>query len=251
MPKTNTYFVSDFHLGVPTYEKSLEREKLLVSWLNDIKDDAKEIYLMGDVFDFWFEYKTVVPKGYVRLFGKLVELTDAGIPIYLFRGNHDMWAFDYMEKEVGLELHRAPMIKEINNKRFYIAHGDGLGPGDYGYKFLKKIFEFKFNQWLFRWLHPDLSIKIALFWSRRSRYANISKELDKQFNPDTERLYLFAKNKIYNGEPIDYFIFGHRHIPVDLPIGDKARYVNLGDWIIHFSYAIFDGENLRLEYYKK
>ena len=244
------YFVSDFHLGVPTYEKSLVREKLLVKWLDEIKTDADEIYLMGDVFDFWFEYKTVVPRGYVRLFGKLVELTDAGIPIHLFRGNHDMWAFDYMEKEVGLQLHREPVVKDFNGKKFFIAHGDGLGPGDYGYKFLKKVFEFKPNQWLFRWFHPDFSIKMALFWSRKSRYANQAKELDKKFDPNTERLYLFAKNKIENGEQIDYFIFGHRHIPVLLPVGEQSTYINLGDWIVNFSYAVFDGEKVELKFFK-
>ena len=160
------YFASDFHLGIPDHDSSMKREVKLVRWLDEIRKDASEIYLMGDIFDFWFEYKTAIPKGYARLLGKLAEITDAGIPVHLFRGNHDMWAFHYLQEELHIQLHRAPELKQFGSKQFYLAHGDGLGPGDHGYKFLKKVFACRFNQWLFRWLHPDLGIRMALFWSR-------------------------------------------------------------------------------------
>ena len=245
--RKNIYFASDFHLGIPSHEKSLVREKLIVKWLDEIKHNAKEIYLMGDIFDFWFEYSTVVPKGFVRLFGKLIELTDAGISVFLYKGNHDMWAFDYFEKELNIKMFRNPEIKVIHGKRFYLAHGDGLGSGDLGYKFIKKVFESRINQALFKWIHPDLSIKMALFWSRKSRYANVSKELDKEFIPQNERLYKYAEEILNKGEKIDYFIFGHRHIPTNLLIGNSSRYVNLGDWIVNFTYAVFDGDILEVK----
>ena len=170
------YFVSDFHFGVPDTENSRKREDLFVRWLDSIKMDAEEIFLMGDLFDFWFEYKTVVPRGYTRLLGKLAEISDSGIKIHLFRGNHDMWAFDYLNKELQIEIHRDPEIKVFNNKVFYLAHGDGLGPGDRGYKFIKKVFQCRINQWLFRWIHPDIGIHLGLFWSKKSRYANQNRE---------------------------------------------------------------------------
>jgi UDP-2,3-diacylglucosamine hydrolase len=245
------YFASDFHLGIPDHASSLKRERLLVQWLEYIRADASEIFLMGDVFDFWFEYKTVIPKGFARLFGKLAEITDQGIPVFLFRGNHDIWAFDYFSKELGVQLKRKPVLREWNGKRFFLAHGDGLGPGDNGYKFLKKVFEFRLNQSLFNWLHPDIGTRIALYFSRKSRYANVArdkKELEESGKIDLsdERLFEFSRHYLTQDPSIDYFIFGHRHIAIKLKINDKATFVNLGDWITNFSFAEFDGETLGL-----
>lgn len=245
------YFASDFHLGIPDHASSLKRERLLVAWLEYIRVDATEIFLMGDVFDFWFEYKTVIPKGFARLFGKLAEITDQGIPVFLFRGNHDIWAFHYFSTELGVQLKREPVIREWNGKRFFLAHGDGLGPGDNGYKFLKKVFEFKPNQWLFNWLHPDIGTRLALYLSRKSRYANIArdkKELQETGKIDLsdERLFEFSRHHLTENPSIDYFIFGHRHIAITIEINEKATFVNLGDWITNFSYAEFDGEKLGL-----
>jgi UDP-2,3-diacylglucosamine hydrolase len=246
------YFASDFHLGVPTYQKSLQREKLLVNWLNKIKNDAAEIYLMGDIFDFWFEYKTVVPKGFVRLLGKLAEIRDSGIPVHLFKGNHDLWAFDYLQHEVGLQLHSGKLITTFGNKTFFLAHGDGLGPGDTGYKILKKVFENKINQWLFRWLHPDIGTRMGLYFSRKSRYANENREA-RDGNPEfeDEMLYRYCVKKSAELPQIDYFIFGHRHLAADARINNKTRLIILGDWISYFSYAVFDGDELHLKYFNE
>lgn len=243
------FFASDFHLGVPDHESSLKREKKLVSWLESIRYKAAEIFLMGDVFDFWFEYKTVVPKGYVRLLGKLAEITDSGIPVHIFRGNHDIWAFDYLQKEAGISLHRNPQVREFYGRRFYLAHGDGLGPGDNGYKFLKKVFENRFNQWLFRWLHPDIGTRMGLYFSHKSRIANVAREEKSNFQivPEEEMLYYYCQSLIKAGEQHDYYIFGHRHIPLDYPLNEKSRMVILGDWVTNFTYAVFDGEKLELK----
>ncbi len=243
------FFASDFHLGVPDHESSLKREKKLVSWLESIRYKAAEIFLMGDVFDFWFEYKTVVPKGYVRLLGKLAEITDSGIPVHIFRGNHDIWAFDYLQKEAGISLHRNPQVREFYGRRLYLAHGDGLGPGDNGYKFLKKVFENRFNQWLFRWLHPDIGTRMGLYFSHKSRIANVAREEKSNFQivPEEEMLYHYCQSLIKAGEQHDYYIFGHRHIPLDYPLNEKSRMVILGDWVTNFTYAVFDGEKLELK----
>jgi UDP-2,3-diacylglucosamine hydrolase len=245
----NIYFASDFHLGVPDYAHSLEREHHLVAWLDSITDDVSELFLMGDVFDFWFEYKTVVPKGYVRLLGKLAAMADSGIRIHLFKGNHDLWAFNYLEKEIGIQLHRKPEILEFSGKKFFLAHGDGLGPGDNGYKFIKSIFENRFNQFLFKWLHPDIGFQMGLFFSRRSRIANIARErrADYKLEIEKEMLYTFSKETSEQNPTIDYFVFGHRHVPVDVALSDKTRLILLGDWITNFTYAKFDGNQLLLE----
>jgi UDP-2,3-diacylglucosamine hydrolase len=246
------YFASDFHFGIPDHARSLEREKLFIKWLDEVKDDASQIFLMGDIFDFWFEYKTVVPKGFVRLLGKLAEITDAGIPVSLFRGNHDVWAFNYMEKELNIKLYRDPEVMEFSGKKFYLAHGDGLGPGDHGYKFLKKVFACRFNQWLFRWLHPDLGAKMSLFFSKRSRLANVAKEGKKDVtnNIKNEMLYKYTEEMIKQQPDIDFFIFGHRHLPTQVSMSDSAELVILGDWISNFTYAVFDGEKLELRRYE-
>jgi UDP-2,3-diacylglucosamine hydrolase len=242
------YFASDFHLGIPDDEQSKVREKTIVRWLDEIKNDAEELYLMGDVFDFWFEYKTVVPRGYVRLLGKLAELSDAGIKLHYFTGNHDMWIFEYLPKEIGAALYRKPVQREINGKKFFLGHGDGLGPGDKGYKFIKKVFSNKFSQWLFARLHPNLGIGMANYWSMKSRITTQLEE-EKFLGDDKEWLVLFSKG-ILAKEHFDYLIFGHRHLPLDIKI-NSSRYINLGDWFRHNSYAVFDGENLELRYYEK
>lgn len=252
MTKTGKiYFASDFHLGVPDQQRSFEREKRLVRWLDQIKADASEIYLMGDVFDFWFEYSTVIQKGYVRLLGKLAEITDSGIAVHVYRGNHDVWAFDYLQKEIGIVLHRNPEIHLFGGKTFFLAHGDGLGPGDTGYKILKRVFELKLNQFLFKWIHPDLGTRLGLFFSRRSRIANIAREQknDFRFEIEKEMLYAFCQSELAKNGQIDYFVFGHRHIPFVHSLNDKTNMVILGDWVTNFSYAVFDGVSLELQYF--
>ncbi len=240
--KNKAYFISDFHLGIPDHDTSLEREKLLVKWLDIAWKDASEIFLMGDIFDFWFEYKTVVPKGYVRFLGKLAEIADSGVPVHVFRGNHDLWAFDYLEKEIGVKLYRKPIIREMYGKVIYLAHGDGLGPGDHSYKFLKRIFEFRPNQFLFSWLHPDMGTAMGNYFSRRSRLAkiNYAETQDQYFEHDKEILFHYAQKKALQHPEIDFFIFGHRHIPLQIPVTDKANLVVLGDWLFHFTYGVFE-----------
>lgn len=247
------YFASDFHFGIPDHDGSLEREKLFVRWLDEVKTDAAHIFLMGDIFDFWFEYRTVVPKGFVRLLGKLAGITDAGIPVSLFRGNHDVWAFDYFEKELNIKLYRRPEIMEFSGKKFYLAHGDGLGPGDNGYKFLKKVFACPVNQWLFSWLHPDLGARMGLYFSKKSRLANIAKEgkKDATNNLKNEMLYQYAAGMSEKHPEVDFFIFGHRHLPTQVRLNDSTELVILGDWITNFTYAVFDGEKLLLKQYEQ
>lgn len=237
------YFASDFHLGIPNPQSSLEREKKLVQWLDEISTDASEIFLVGDLFDFWFEYKHAVPKGFTRFLGALSRLSDQGIPVHIFTGNHDMWIFDYLPKETGVKVHREPIVREWNGKRFYIGHGDGLGPGDHGYKFIKKVFESKICQWLFARLHPNFGIGLANFWSRTSRKSSIEK--DRVFlGEENEWLVVYCKEQLLR-EHYDYFVFGHRHLPLDIQLTATSRYVNLGDWIQHYTYAWFDGRELR------
>ena len=243
------YFISDSHLGVPDYESSLLREKLMVKWLDEVKKDAKEIFLLGDIFDFWFEYKTVVPKGYVRLLGKLAEISDAGIKLNYFTGNHDMWIYDYFEKELNASIFKEPIQRTYGNLKFYIGHGDGLGPDDHGYKFIKKVFSNRFNQWLFARLHPNFGIGLALYFSRKSRIANGN--TDEVFlGVEKERLIVYAK-EILQKEDFDFFIFGHRHLPLDIKIAENSRYLNIGDWVKNYSYIVFDGEKLELKYFSK
>lgn len=239
------YFASDFHLGVPDKETSKSREKLLVKWLGSIADSAEEIYLVGDLFDFWYEYKTVVPKGFVRFQAKLAELCDKGISIHVFTGNHDMWMFNYFEEELGVQMHREPISREWNGKKFYIGHGDGLGPGDYSYKFIKMVFANPLCIWLFKWLHPDIGIGLANFWSGRSRASN--SESDKTYYGDDNEWLLQYSKTLLKEEHFDYFIFGHRHLVLDKPIGESSRYINLGAWFEEPHFAVWDGENLTLE----
>ncbi|MCI4649371.1 UDP-2,3-diacylglucosamine diphosphatase [Phaeodactylibacter sp.] len=243
------YFASDFHLGIDGRLTSGEREKQIVRWLEHIRGDAAAIYLVGDVFDFWFEYTTVVPKGHVRLLGKLAELRDQGIPIYFFTGNHDMWVFRYFEEELDIPTYRKPIRREIMGKQFLIGHGDGLGPGDYGYKRIKKVFANPACQWLFERLHPNFGIGLANFWSQRSRAADHPEEKDF-LGEDREWLITYANRKLET-EPIDYFVFGHRHLPIEYTLKNGySRYVNLGEWLFSNSYAVFDGDSVNLAFFE-
>ncbi|MEL6969157.1 MAG: UDP-2,3-diacylglucosamine diphosphatase [Bacteroidota bacterium] len=244
-----TYFASDFHLGIDGRLSSQERERQLVRWLDMVQQDADAIYLVGDLFDFWFEYKTAVPKGYIRLLGKLAAIRDAGIPIYLFTGNHDMWMFDYLEKELDAPIYRKPVIHEIYGKTFFIGHGDGLGPGDHGYKLLKKVFANPVCQWLFARLHPNFGIWLAQFFSGKSRAANHDE--DQFYGDENEWLLQYSCRKSEQLPQVDYFVFGHRHLPIDygLPNG-RSRYINLGEWVNFNSYAVFDGASLELKFYE-
>lgn len=248
LAKKKIYFASDFHLGVPNYKKSREREDSIIRWLEMIRHDAQEIYLVGDLFDFWFEYKSVIPKGFIRLQGKIAEITDSGIPVYFFTGNHDMWMFNYFEKELGIAMYRSPVKREYNGKKFYIGHGDGLGPGDYSYKLLKRIFASSICQWFFGWLHPTIGMWIANRWSKSSRAASDKKE--KFLGEENEWLAIYSK-EILKQEHFDYFIFGHRHLPLDIRLNEKSRYINLGEWMHANSYAVFDGHELKLCYFEK
>ena len=242
------YFSSDNHLGAPTPETSLPREKKFVAWLDEVKHDAAAIFLLGDLFDFWFEYKTVVPKGFVRVLGKLAEISDSGIPIYFFVGNHDLWMHDYFEKELNIPVFHKPQEFIFNNKVFLIGHGDGLGPGDKGYKRMKKVFVNPFSKWLFRWFHPDLGVRLAQYLSVKNKL--ISGDDDVKFlGEDNEWLVQYAKRKL-ESKHYDYFVFGHRHLPMTVTLNEKSQYINLGDWIHYYTYGIFDGEKLTLEEYK-
>ncbi len=249
MPKNKkVYFISDSHLGVPDRERSLVREHLLVQWLEEHHKDAQAIFLLGDIFDFWFEYKHVVPKGYVRLLGKIGTITDRGIPVHFFRGNHDMWAFDYFEKELGVIMHSKPFETELFDKKFLIGHGDGLGPGDSSYKMLKAFFSCRIAQKLFSFLHPGFGVSLARFFSKRSRLAN-RKHPEVFKGNDNEQLLHYCKSLLQH-KKIDFFVFGHRHLPLNIEIEPGIFYINTGDWYSDFSYAEFDGKTMSLKYFK-
>ncbi|KIC89687.1 UDP-2,3-diacylglucosamine diphosphatase [Flavihumibacter sp. ZG627] len=242
------YFLSDFHLGAPDHASSLVREKKIVRFLDSISHDAAMILIVGDLFDFWYEYKSVVPKGYVRLLGKLAWLTDNGIPVHFFVGNHDMWMNGYFEKELGIPVYFEEKDYEINGKKFLVGHGDGLGPGDRGYKFIKKVFRNPVCQWFFGILHPTMGIGLANFLSRRSRAA--TGQTDEKFlGEDNEWLIIYCK-EILQKKNYDYFVFGHRHLPLDVKLEGGSRYINLGDWLRYNTYAIFDGNELTLKTYE-
>jgi UDP-2,3-diacylglucosamine hydrolase len=246
-PGKKIFFLSDFHLGVPDAQSSLEREKLIVRFLDEIQSEAHTIFIVGDMFDFWYEYRKVVPKGYVRLLGKIAELTDAGIAIHFFVGNHDMWMKDYFEKELNVPVYFEPLQFLFNEKFFLIGHGDGVGPGDHGYKRLKKVFRNPFCQWLFGILPPAVGIGLANYSSRRSRAATGQSE-EQFLGEDKEWLLIYCKEAIQQ-KNIDFFIFGHRHLPIDYRLNNGSRYINLGDWINYFTYAVFDGADVKLKSY--
>ena len=245
--RNKLYFASDIHLGAISYTTSREREDRLIRWLDMIQADAAEIFLMGDVFDFWFEYKTVVPKGYIRFLGKLAQLADSGIKIYMFKGNHDMWMFDYFPKEFDATIVSDELEIERNGKKFYLHHGDGLGPGDTKYKILKKFFRSSFCQWLFARIHPNLGVGVANYWSAHSRIAG---EKDEKLKPGQYEWLVTFCNGLLKTQYFDYLIFGHRHKTMDVMLNEKSRYVNLGEWVNTFSYAEFDGQELHLKHFE-
>lgn len=220
---------------------------LFAKWLDEIKTDATQLYLLGDIFDFWFEYKKVVPRGFTRILGRIADLADSGVEVHFFTGNHDLWAFDYLSEELGVTIHKNEIIKEIDGKKFFLAHGDGLDADDKGYIFLKKIFTNKTMQWLFSRLHPNFAFNIAHNWSKSSRLAKIN--IKEEFDINKEGMYKFAAD-ILKTEPIDYFVFGHRHLKKNVGIGESSRFVLLGDWIKNFSYGVFDGEKFESKRYK-
>ncbi len=231
------YFASDQHLGAQTPKASLPREKKFVAWLDTIKEDAGTIFLLGDLFDFWFEYKTVVPKGFVRVLGKLAELKDAGIDIYFFVGNHDLWMRDYFQKELNIPVFHKPQEFDINGKIFLIGHGDGLGPNDHGYKRMKKVFTFPFFKWLFRWLHPDIGVRLGHYFSVKNKL--ISGDEDARFlGEEDEWLAQYCRKKLTE-KHYDFFVFGHRHLPLEIELNNNSTYINLGDWIQYFTYGEF------------
>jgi UDP-2,3-diacylglucosamine hydrolase len=242
------FFASDFHLGVPDHASSLIRERNIIEWLDSIKHEAHSIYLLGDIFDFWFEYKFTIPKGFIRLLGKLAELRDAGIPIFFFTGNHDMWMFDYFPKELGIPVYREPHLLEVQGKKLLIGHGDGLGPGDKTYKVLKRFFNSSVCQWLFARLHPNLGITIANAWSRKSRITNLKRE-EKFERQEAEFLWVYCSGveKITHH---DFYIFGHRHLPLSLKIGDQSTYINVGEWVHFKTFGVFDGTKVDLKEFK-
>lgn len=244
-PGKKIYFASDFHLGTPDADDSLKRERRIVAWLQAIRHDAHAIFLLGDIFDFWFEYTHAIPKGFIRLQGKLAELRDEGIPIAFFTGNHDMWMFDYFPKELGIPIYRKPQVLQVGQHRLLIGHGDGLGPGDGVYKIQKKFFDSALCQWLFARIHPNLGIRIARYWSRKSRINNTKKE--EKFSGEESEFLLTYCREFEKKQHHDYYVFGHRHLPLDLAVSSNSRYINLGEWVNFGTYAEYDGTDMKLK----
>ena len=241
------YFTSDHHFGAPSKKASKPREEKFVAWLDKIKKDAEVLFILGDLFDFWFEYKQVIPKGFTRVLGKLAELSDHGIEIHFFAGNHDMWMRNYFEEEFSIVVYNKPQEFELNEKLFFIGHGDGLGPHDIGYKRLKKVFSNSFFKWLYRWIHPDFGVRFAQYLSLKNKLISGNNDLKFKGN-ESEWLTQYARRKLEHRH-YDYFLFGHRHLPLEVPLNQKSTYFNLGDWITHFSYGVFDGREFKLEKY--
>lgn len=242
-PQKKVYFASDFHLGIPNAEKSREREKLIIRWLSEIEKDAQIIYLLGDIFDVWFEYKRVVPKGFVRILAKLAQMVEDGIQIEVFTGNHDLWMQDYFVTELDIPVHFSPIEREIGTKKFELGHGDGLGPGDKGYKFLKSVLNAKWAQRLYRLVNPNIGLAIASWFSHRGEKHG--EDYREEYTGDeNEYLVQYAMSKMDSG--IDYFIFGHRHLAIDYHLPNGSRYINTGDWISGQTYAVFDGDECNL-----
>jgi UDP-2,3-diacylglucosamine hydrolase len=244
------FFASDFHLGAPNFETSRARELQIVKWLESIKDQACAVFLVGDIFDFWFEYASAIPRGYVRVLGKIAEIADAGVPVYFFTGNHDMWMYDYFPKELGVTVFKNPQIFEINGQRLFIGHGDGLGPGDYFYKFLKQVFRNPLCQWLFARLHPNFGIGLASFLSRRSRARNLKKQPKEVFLGEEKEWLIQYCQQTEAKSHFDYYIFGHRHLPLAYPINEKSLYINLGEWFSAYTYAVWEAGKMELRYWE-
>ncbi len=244
----NVYFASDFHLGTPTPAKSRAREIKIIRWLDSVKENASAIFLLGDLFDFWYEYKKVIPKGFARFQGKLAEITDSGIPIIVFSGNHDMWMNDYLSNELGVSIYHEPAELHVGTTKLLVGHGDGLGPGDAKYKALKKMFKSKVARWAFSRIHPNFSLSLGHAWSKKSRingsdFENISFE-------EKEHLYQYCL-QIEKTIHHDYYIFGHRHLHLDMKVGNSSRYINLGEWVNHSRYAVLANSTLELIDFEK
>ena len=248
MENKKIYFASDQHFGAPTKELSKPREARFLQWLQHIEKDCEVLFLLGDLFDFWFEYKTVVPKGFVRVLGKLAEIKDSGIPIYFFVGNHDLWMGDYFQKELNIPVYHDNQEFTFNGKTFLIGHGDGKGPGDMGYKRMKKVFTNPFSKWLFRWLHPDIGVKLAQYLSVKNKLISGAEDV-KYLGEDNEWLVQYCKRKLET-KHYDFFVFGHRHLPLNIDLKENSKYINLGDWIGYFTYGVFDGEKMELKEFK-
>ena len=249
MNNKKIYFASDQHFGAPNYEESLKREKSFVRWLEMAEKDAEHIFLLGDLFDFWFEYKSVVPRGYTRVLGKIAEITDKGIPVTFFVGNHDLWMWDYFEIELGVKVYHKPKIFEFFGKTFFLGHGDGLGPNDMGFKRMKKVFVHPFSKWLYGRLHPNLAVGLASYLSRRSRKSHLY--ADQVFlGKEKEWLAIYSERKLKENNNIDYFLFGHRHLAMDIELSTGAKYVNTGEWIKYKSYAVYQDGELTLKEFK-
>lgn len=267
------YFLSDVHLGSASHNKKSENisdrgvlslpnkeinkgsgfqpnheiERKLCRWFDFVKNDAKQIFLLGDIFDFWFEYKYVVPRGFTRVLGKIAELTDLGIEIHFFIGNHDLWVSDYLQKECGLIVHKEPLVTEIYGKKFFLAHGDGLGDNSKSFKIIRYLFHNKYCQKAFSTLHPRWALEIAHRWSTHSRESGGSLNY---LGEDKEHLVLFAKDQLKRSPNINFFVFGHRHIMLDLMLSTSSRIIILGDWITFFSYAVFDETGMILDVFE-
>ena len=244
------YFASDFHLGIPSVEASRDRERKIVRWLEEAAKDADHIFLLGDVFDFWFEYRKAVPRGFTRLLGKLAELSDAGISLYMFTGNHDIWMWDYFPTELQIPVFHKPLSFTVGQHRFHVGHGDGLGPGDHTFKAMKKVFRNPLFQWLYARLHPNLGLSVGQRASYSSRLAKEIEPEDMAFFGKQEWLVQYCE-QMEQSQPHDFYVFGHRHLPMDLPIGAGARYLNLGEWVHQCTYAVYDGESLQLKAFEQ
>lgn len=243
------YFASDFHLGIPDTASSQEREKRICKWIDEVVPSMERLFLVGDLFDTWFEYKHVVPRGYTRFLGKVAQLCDAGIPVEVFTGNHDLWMMDYFHAEFGIPVHHGPISRTYNGKKFFIAHGDGLGPGDTGYKVLKTVLRSPVSQWLYRRLHPDTGVGMASWFSKLGpKHADMP--VKGFLGPDKEMLVQFCLHTLQQ-QHYDYFVFGHRHLALEYPLPQDSLYINLGDWIKYDSYGEFDGTTMQLKYYGK
>lgn len=243
------YFASDFHLGAPNETESKIREKRIIRWLDSISNDAAAIFLVGDIFDFWFEYGEVIPKGFIPFISKISQIREQGVPILFFTGNHDLWMKDYFTRELGIPVYHHPIVLSVEGKKILVGHGDGLGPGDNSYKFLKTVFTNPFANWLFRWLHPDLGVKLAKAWSSRSRITNMGKNENRFLNED-EWLWQYCKD-LESRFHHDFYIFGHRHLPLELPVGEKSTYFNLGEWVSQNTYLEFDAAGGKLMTFEK
>lgn len=244
------YFISDVHLGSLAIDHRRMQERRLVRFLDSIKDKAGAVFMLGDMFDFWYEWKHVVPKGFTRFLGKLSELSDMGVEVHYFTGNHDIWAFDYLSRECGITVHYEPLTTEIYGKLFYLAHGDGMGDPNRSFLLLRSIFHNRACQWMFsNLIHPNLAMKLGLSWAKRSRMKRIDGKEPPYMGEDKEHLVLFTKEYMKSHPDIDFYMYGHRHIELDLMLTSKTRMMILGDWISLFTYAVWDGEHLFMENY--